>query len=196
MVLNYAAAFECGTRACQPGSLGGYVVKTDFDVAVIGGGPAGSTAASYLARAGLSVAVFESEMFPRPHIGESLVPATTPVLTEIGVIDDVEAAGFPRKYGAAWTSAESRNIPHNGFAGLDHDFRAAEVMFVERDQPEVDRDYTFHVDRGKFDLILLKHAEKLGAQVFQGVRVMKADLDDPEKVTVTCRMGPKESRRL
>ncbi|HET8680741.1 MAG TPA: FAD-dependent oxidoreductase, partial [Micromonosporaceae bacterium] len=112
-------------------------MATDFDVAVIGGGPAGSAAAAYLAGAGMSVAVFESELFPRPHVGESLIPATTPVLAEIGALPEVDAAGFPRKYGAAWTSAESRNIPHNGFTGLDHDFRAAEIMFVERDQPEV-----------------------------------------------------------
>jgi flavin-dependent dehydrogenase len=93
---------------------------SDFDVVVIGGGPAGATAASYLAGAGLSVAVFESEMFPREHVGESPVPAVTPVLQETGALGPVDAAGFVRKYGAAWTSAESRNIPHNGFTGLDH----------------------------------------------------------------------------
>ncbi|RKS68206.1 FADH2 O2-dependent halogenase [Actinomadura pelletieri DSM 43383] len=164
----------------------------DFDVAIIGGGPAGSTVASYLAEAGLRVAVFESELFPRPHVGESLVPATTPVLAEIGVLDEIEAAGFPRKYGAAWTSAESRDVPHNGFTGLDHDFRAAEIMFVERDQSGVDRDYTFHVDRGKFDLILLKHAEKKGANVFPGVRVLKVDFDNPDAVVLTGRMGSRE----
>ncbi|WP_433281458.1 NAD(P)/FAD-dependent oxidoreductase [Micromonospora sp. CA-244673] len=167
-------------------------MSVDYDVAVIGGGPAGSTVASYLAGAGLSVVLFESELFPREHVGESLVPATTPVLSEIGVLDDIEAAGFPRKYGAAWTSAESRNVPHNGFTGLDHDFRAAEVMFVERDQPGVDRDYTFHVDRGKFDLILLKHAEGRGAKVFSGARVLKVDFDDPEAVELRVRFGPRE----
>jgi FADH2 O2-dependent halogenase len=169
-------------------------MDVDFDVVVIGGGPAGSIVSSYLAGAGLSVAVFESQLFPRPHVGESLVPATTPVLAEIGVLDDIEAAGFPRKYGAAWTSAESRNVPHNGFTGLDHDFRAAEVQFVERDQPGVDLEYTWHVDRGKFDLILLKHAQSLGASVFTGARVLSADFDDPEAVALTCRIGPREVR--
>jgi flavin-dependent dehydrogenase len=168
-------------------------VKPDFDVVVVGGGPAGSTAASYLAAAGLDVALFESAIFPRPHVGETLVPATTPVLHEIGVLDDIDAAGFLRKYGAAWTSNESRDVPHNGFTGLHHDFRAAEIMFNEREQPGVNRDYTFHVDRAKFDLILLKHAEKTGAHVLCGARVLNADFDsDPELVTLTCRLGSRQ----
>jgi flavin-dependent dehydrogenase len=162
-------------------------MKHDFDVGIIGGGPAGSTAAAYLAGAGISVAVFESEPFPRPHVGESLVPATTPVLLETGAMQYVENAGFPRKYGAAWTSAESRNVPHNGFGGLVHDFRAAEISFSERDQPGVDRDYTFHVDRGKFDHILLDNAARRGARIYQGTRVLSADFSDPQRVVLYCR---------
>jgi FADH2 O2-dependent halogenase len=164
------------------------VAETDFDVAIIGGGPAGSATASYLAKAGVSCAVFEGAIFPRPHVGESLVPATTPVLAEIGALPAVDAAGFPRKYGAAWTSAAPSSIPTMGFTGLSHGFRAAEIEFSERDQPGVTQDYTYHVDRAKFDLLLLQHAESLGATVYQGTRVREVDFSG-ETPAVRLRLG-------
>ncbi len=161
----------------------------DVDVCIIGGGPAGSTAASYLTRGGMSVRLFEAASFPREHVGESLVPATTPVLIEIGAMDKVEAAGFPKKFGAAWTSAADRGISHQGFTGLTHDFRAAEVLFSERDQAGVDRDHTFHVDRAKFDHLLLDHAREQGADVHEKTIVTDVDFSDPRCARVTTR-GP------
>ena len=76
----------------------------DYDVAIIGGGPAGSAMGAYLAKAGVTCVIFERELFPRPHVGESLVPSSTRVFRELGFLEQMETSGFPRKYGAAWTT--------------------------------------------------------------------------------------------
>jgi FADH2 O2-dependent halogenase len=161
----------------------------DFDVAVIGGGPAGAVAASYLAKAGISVVVFESETFPREHVGESLVPAVIPVMHDIGVIEKIEAAKFPRKYGAAWTSADTRPTSTLDFDAGSHGLGSAEIAYEERDQSGVDRIYAWHVDRGLFDQILLKHAEELGAKVYQGVRVNRVDFTDADRPVLQVKLG-------
>jgi len=71
--------------------------KADFDVIVIGGGPAGGSMGAYLGRAGVKVAVMERELFPREHVGESLVPSSTRVFKDLGFLEKMEAAKFPHK---------------------------------------------------------------------------------------------------
>lgn len=162
----------------------------DFDVAVIGGGPAGSSMGAYLAKAGVNCVVLEGELFPRPHVGESLVPASTRVFKELGFLEQMELNKFPRKYGAAWTTAG--NVP-SGYAddlnGLEPDCHA-DIRFSERQQPGVDQNYTYHVDRGKFDNLLLQHAHKLGSAVYEGVRVRHVDFSE-QCPRVQFQMGNK-----
>jgi FADH2 O2-dependent halogenase len=166
--------------------------EVDFEVGIIGGGPAGAGIAAYLAKAGLSCVVFEREIFERPHVGESLVPSSTRVFKDLDFLPEMEAAKFPHKYGAVWTANGSNRLYYDvEWDGLEPD-NFADIRFEERDQPGVDKRYTYHVDRGKFDLLLLQHAHRLGATVYEGIRVQRADFSDPDYVQIRFAMGRKE----
>jgi FADH2 O2-dependent halogenase len=120
------------------------------------------------------------------------VPSSTRAFKDLGFIDQMEEAKFPRKYGAVWTSAKnSQKLYAIDLSGLEPD-NYADVRFEERDQPGVDRNYTWHVDRGKFDLMLMKHAQKLGATVYQGMRIKQVDFSDPNFVTLRYDIGRTE----
>ncbi|HEY1757080.1 MAG TPA: NAD(P)/FAD-dependent oxidoreductase [Bryobacteraceae bacterium] len=165
-------------------------MEPDFDVGIIGGGPAGSSLAAYLAKAGAKCVVFERELFPRPHVGESLVPSSTRVFNDLGFLDKMEEAKFPHKFGAVWTANEQARAYEHDWNGLSPDCHA-QVRFDERAQPGVDKNHTYHVDRGKFDLLLLQHANQLGATAYEGVRVSHVDFSS-ELPVVRFKMGPKE----
>ena len=79
-----------------------------YDAIVIGGGPAGSTAAGYLARHGHSTLLLERSQFPRHHVGESLLPSLMPVLEDFGVIEECRKAGFVEKNGATFIWGKTR----------------------------------------------------------------------------------------
>jgi 1H-pyrrole-2-carbonyl-[peptidyl-carrier protein] chlorinase len=166
------------------------VSQPDFDVGIIGGGPGGAATAAYLAKAGLKCVVFEREIFPRPHVGESLVPSSTRVFRELGFWEKMDSAGFPRKYGAAWTTKNMSMYSHN-FEGLEADSHV-QIRFDEREQAGVGRPYTFHVDRGTFDLMLLQHAEELGATIYEGVRVNNVDFSDQSMPRINFSIVNKE----
>jgi len=166
--------------------------KADFDVAILGGGPAGAGMGSYLGKAGVKCVVFERDLFPRWHVGESLVPSSTRVFKDLGFLDVMETEGFPRKFGAVWTASgeKAREYDHK-WEGLEPDCRA-DIRFDEREQPGVEQNYTWHVDRGKFDLLLLQHAQKLGATVCEGMNVKEVRFPDGEWPQVVTTLGAKE----
>ena len=130
----------------------------DFDAAVIGGGPGGSSAATALARKGRSVLLLERDHFPRFHIGESQLPWSNEVFVALGVDREIAEAGFVKKWGATFRTLDGAREQYA-------DFEAA----VETPAPQ-----TFQVPRAKFDEILLRHSARSGACVREGHRALDA----------------------
>ncbi len=139
------------------------------DVIIIGGGPAGSVLGSYLSMAGVSNLIIEKAIHPRPHVGESMVTSTTRAFRDIGFLPVMEENAFPRKYGASWHPTQRKG-----------EFN---IEFAEFPQEGIGQDYTYHVDRGKFDHLLLMHARKLGTKVIQGVDVREVLFDENDRAS-------------
>ena len=149
-----------------------------YDFAVIGGGPAGSTVATLLARKGYTVALYEMEKFPRDHIGESLLPAGYHLFEQLGVLDEMMVR-YSRKPGVQFVSADGKVSSTYCFE-----------MVI--DNPS---HLTFHVTRSDFDDLLLRNSERSGVQVFEEHRVQAVDLmgkDGLAELTVVPRNKPAE----
>src|SRR5436305_2620434 len=146
-----------------------------YDVAIIGGGPAGSTAATLLAKAGRRVIVFEREKFPRFRIGESLLPFSMNAFDRLGVREKLDANFLP-KYGGEIVSA-------CGTKG---------VKFYFKDGFRSKRDRAYQVTRSEFDKVLLDHSRENGAEVHEETEVTKLEFsDDRVKIDIEAPDGTK-----
>ena len=153
------------------GNRKGPDVADDCDVLVVGGGPAGSTAAGLLAKLGWRVVLLERDHHPRFHIGESLLPMTMPLLERLGVLNQVAAIGVP-KYGADFNVASRAAHPQNFY----FDDAAGDSPLM-----------AYQVSRAEFDDLLFRCATKLGADAREGIRVTEVDLDRLDGVWLNAR---------
>ena len=131
-----------------------------FDVAIIGGGPAGSSAGSLLAQAGRSVVIFEKEKFPRFRVGESMLPTSLNTLERMGVLPKIHAGGFLIKHGGEIVSACGKR-----------------VRFYFRNGLNAKRATAYQVLRSEFDKILLDHAAASGCDVREQTPIGSIEID-------------------
>jgi 2-polyprenyl-6-methoxyphenol hydroxylase-like FAD-dependent oxidoreductase len=139
------------------------------DVLVIGGGPAGSTAAALLAQRGHRVTLLEKSRHPRFHIGESLLPANLPLFERLGVAEQVRAIGMVKR-GAEFVSPWHEHTQTFEFAGA-----------WDKSMP-----FTYQVRRSELDEILIRNAAAKGAEVIEGCRVQEV-VFQPNGATASMR---------
>ncbi|MFE4057332.1 geranylgeranyl reductase family protein [Streptomyces sp. NPDC059096] len=150
--------------------------ETEADVIVVGAGPAGSSAAYHLARAGIDVLLLEKSHFPREKVcGDGLTPRAVHQLIRMGV--DINAPGWMRSRGMRWVAGSHR-------------------IHIEWPSLGSYPDFGLSRSRHDFDDILARHAAAAGARLHNGVKVTHPVLDRAGRVTgvsgVAVPAGPKE----
>ena len=146
--------------------------KLDTEVIIIGGGPAGSVLGTYLDRAGVDHIIIDKAHHPRPHVGESLDCTTTNILKDIEFLPVMQQQNFIVRGGMGWSSW----------------YDAAEINLDFCDLGEMD--HAYHVDRAKFDDLLLQHARSCGSRIVTGAQVESIDFSRQGAANgITAKVG-------
>jgi flavin-dependent dehydrogenase len=144
---------------------------SEYDVIVIGGGPAGATVSTLLAQQDCRVGLFERERFPRFHIGESLIPETYWVLRRLGMLPKMRASHFVKKYSVQFVNASGR----------------LSAPFYFHDNKPHECSQTWQVVRSEFDQMMLENAREHGVDAHEGVHVLEVLFERDRAVGVRIR---------
>jgi len=144
-----------------------------YDCAIMGGGPAGSTVATLVARSGAATLLVERDKMPRFHVGESLMPETFWTLERLGVLEQLRKSNLTRKVGVQFVAPSGRE--------------SQPFLFSEYDPRECAQ--TWHVERGQFDMMLFDNAQAQGAECLDSTRVIDVDLKHALPHTIHLRLA-------
>ena len=147
-------------------------VRSSYDVIVIGGGPAGATVSALLAEYGHDVLVLERHSIPRFHVGESLIPETYWTLQRLGLIDELKASAFPKKFSVQFVS--------DGWK------ESAPFYFDMHNSHESAQ--TWQVERADFDKMLIENAVRKGANIRTGAQVLEVLFEGDRAVGVRVKL--------
>jgi flavin-dependent dehydrogenase len=154
--------------------------QSEYDVVVIGGGPAGSTVSTLVADSGHRVGLFERERFPRFHIGESLIPETYWVLERIGMLAKMQRSHFVKKYSVQFVNASGK----------------LSAPFYFWDNKPHACSQTWQVVRSEFDQMLLDNAREHGVDAYEGVHVVDVLFEGDRAVGITIRDSDGTRRQI
>jgi flavin-dependent dehydrogenase len=151
-----------------------------YDVAIMGGGPAGAALATLLQKQGHRCVILEGASFPRYHIGESLIPNTYGILDRLGLLPRLRISHFPKKYSVRFVSPSGEE--------------AEPFYFFETLQGE--QAQTWQVERSEFDQICLDNAREHGVEIRMATRAEEVLFEDGQAVGVQARPARGEPYEL
>lgn len=150
------------------------------DVLIVGGGPAGSTAATLLSQMGYQVQLFERDIFPRFHIGESMIPNTYYALARTGLLEKMQRSHFVKKWSVQFINQQGK---------------LSEPFYFWDNKPH-ESSQTWQVRRSEFDHLSLEHAIENGVQVHQATRVLEVLFDGQRALGVRARFSDGTEREI
>ena len=156
------------------------LMQTNYDVIVIGGGPAGCAAATLVAEAGWTTLLVEREKVPRFHVGESLMPETYWTFQRLGILEKMQQSEFVRKASVQFVASSGKE---------------SQPFFFKKHDPR-ECSTTWQVERAEFDKLLFDNAREKGAECHDETRVLDVRVADDRVDGVRLRTADGDEREV